>query len=311
MIVPSEYVPPTSQFGDVESRKCRIEKFFNSICFEVTGLVTKGGEGIVAKKETSLYELNSRTGGWVKMKPEYGGQVPELDLIVIGAHYGGMYFPLPEFAINPPEYTPSIISSFSHTRSTHPFNPLSYQPPLGGKGYRARGISKFTLGVSDGQDPITNRVRYRTVIRVGTGYSFDELEHIRKLIDPALGGVGVPWEKKNLPKELADWNVPNNEDKPNFYIPPEKSFIMQIKCAELTKCLHKTFSAEITCRFPRVQRIRYDDKEIESVLTMEQLRAMMEGLFLLLLTHHLDLPLTHPLIYYSPTPLIYVYNSPS
>ena len=69
---------------------------------------------------------------------------------------------------------------------------------------------------------------------------------------------------------------------------------MEIKCAELTKCLHKTFSAEITCRFPRVQRIRYDDKEIEKVLTMDELREMMAGLYLPL-THPLALPLTHPL----------------
>ena len=118
VIVPSEYVPPTSQFGDVESRKCRIEKFFNSICFEVTGLVTKGGEGIVAKKETSLYELNSRTGGWVKMKPEYGGQVPELDLIVIGAHYGGTYSLYPECAVYTTYY--DILST--HSLLSHLFN---------------------------------------------------------------------------------------------------------------------------------------------------------------------------------------------
>ena len=99
MIVPSQYIQPISHC-DVDFRKLRIEKFFSAICFDVTGLVSKGGEGIVVKNENSLYELNSRTGGWVKMKPEYGGQVPELDFIVIGAHYGGMYSLYPNININ-------------------------------------------------------------------------------------------------------------------------------------------------------------------------------------------------------------------
>ena len=46
---------------------------------------------------------------------------------------------------------------------------------------------------------------------------------------------GVPWEKKNLPLELAAWNVAKG-DEPAFYLPPDKTFVLQIRAGEIIPC---------------------------------------------------------------------------
>ena len=51
---------------------------------------------------------------------------------------------------------------------------------------------------------------------------------------------------------MAQWRVNKKEDQPDFFLPPELSFVLQIKCAELVPST--AFSAGVTCRFPRVQR---------------------------------------------------------
>jgi len=54
--------------------------------------IVRGEEGIVVKNLASVYvhgtEATRRLGFWVKMKPDYGGEVHDLDVVVLGAYYG-------------------------------------------------------------------------------------------------------------------------------------------------------------------------------------------------------------------------------
>ena len=75
-IVPSRIV--TTQ--DTALRKEQIESYFNE-------LTLAGEEGLVIKNLNSCYELGEKSRGmalWVKMKPEYGDQTEDLDLLILG-----------------------------------------------------------------------------------------------------------------------------------------------------------------------------------------------------------------------------------
>ena len=45
-------------------------------------------EGLVVKALDSPYDIGARASTWIKVKPEYGGHTRDLDMIVVGAHYG-------------------------------------------------------------------------------------------------------------------------------------------------------------------------------------------------------------------------------
>lgn len=134
-----------------------------------------------------------------------------------------------------------------------------------GKSVRAMGVSKFTLGVPH-RNPLTGEVVYYTCCRVATGYNYAQLAKLRQLVAER----GRPWPTNGtLPPGLAPWPVAA-VDRPDYYIPPKDSFVMQIKCGELTVCERNVFSARVTTRFPRVERIRYD-KGADDVMTLEEL----------------------------------------
>eukprot|EP01038_Epipyxis_sp_PR26KG_P009014 gene9014-12157_t len=186
-----------------------IESYFNAVTL-------RGEEGLVVKNLNSPYELGEKSRGlgyWVKMKPEYGNQTDDLDLLILGAYFGE------------------------------------------GKGVRGGGLSTFLCGVRDDSD----HTRYKTLCKVGTGYSFAELLDLRKKLED----ICVEW--KRTPDHLVPWRIAKRDDRPDVYIPPEKSFVIQLKCAEVVES--DCFSAGFTCRFPRVERLRYD-KSYSEIMTL-------------------------------------------
>ena len=84
--------------------------------------------------------------------------------------------------------------------------------------------------------------------RVGGGFTFKELKDFREKLDL----VKEPWIKHKECHAFAPWKIMKKDDQPDFFIPPEKSYVVQLKCAELV--VSTCFSAKVTCRFPRLQR---------------------------------------------------------
>ena len=135
-----------------------------------------------------------------------------------------------------------------------------------GTSVRGKGLSVFLCGVKDDRDPGL----YHTVCKVGTGYSFQQLSSIRQQIS----AVSVPWDVSRPPKHFSPWR-PRAQDRPDVYIPPDKSIVVEVKCAELTTT--DMYSAGLTCRFPRIHKIRMD-KSFEEVLSLSELCQLKQSL---------------------------------
>ncbi|KAJ1380788.1 hypothetical protein B484DRAFT_440908, partial [Ochromonadaceae sp. CCMP2298] len=129
-----------------------------------------------------------------------------------------------------------------------------------GKGFRAQGLSTFLLGARDDNSDL-----YHTIGKVGTGYSFDDLLALRK----ELATISKPWPPGG-PAHLKHWKV-SKQDTPHVYIPPEKSIVVELKCAELVRST--TFSACMTFRFPRITAIRRD-KPYTDILSVDDLQRV-------------------------------------
>jgi len=135
-----------------------------------------------------------------------------------------------------------------------------------GTSVRGKGLSVFLCGVKDDHDPGL----YHTVCKVGTGYSFQQLSSIRQQIS----AVSVPWDVNRPPRHFSQWR-PRAQERPDVYIPPDKSIVVEVKCAELTTT--DMYSAGLTCRFPRIHKIRMD-KSFEEVLTLSELCQLKQSL---------------------------------
>lgn len=137
-----------------------------------------------------------------------------------------------------------------------------------GTSVRGKGLSVFLCGVKDDRgDP---GLLYHTVCKVGTGYSFQQLSSIRQQI----AAVSVPWDVHRPPRHFAPWR-PRAQDRPDVYIPPDKSIVVEVKCAELTTT--DMYSAGLTCRFPRIHKIRMD-KSFDEVLSLSELCQLKQSL---------------------------------
>ena len=212
---------------DVFTRVEELQLYFNSI-------VEAQQEGLVVKNLLSPYVIGEKSrqlAYWVKAKPEYG-DTEDLDLIVLGAYFG-------------------------HSQN-----------------YRGEGLSRFLCGIkcdsnNSSSSSFSNIISqdepvYRTLCKVGTGYSFDELKLIRKIFDDK----GKKFDSKKPPDHLAHWTIGKTDDIPQVYINPQDSFVLQLKCGGIVDSTQ--FSAGLTCRFPRVQRFRFD-KSINDILTLNEL----------------------------------------
>ena len=224
--------------SNVPDRKRQIESYFNQVS-------TEGEEGLVVKDLLSPYTLGMKSRQlmhWVKMKPEYSDMTRDLDLILLGAYHGE------------------------------------------GKSMRGKGLSTFLCGVkdmsseelhassSDASSSNELNSKYKSICKVGTGYSFEQLEELRA----KLGAVAQEWDKSNrhyLPPHFCPWRIGKLDDIPDVWIPPEHSIIVELKCAELVTSTQ--FSAGVTCRFPRLRHIRYD-KNVSEVMTTTDLQEVIE-----------------------------------
>lgn len=201
---------------NIDTRRSELADYFEAI-------VQTGKEGLVVKSLAAPYVLGEKSRSsahWMKMKPEYGDSLEDLDVLVLAAYYGE------------------------------------------GQNMRGEGLSTFLCGLLDD----TNT--FQTFAKVGTGYSFVELAELRERLRPHC----IPWDSKTSPPvHLAHWKITKRDDRPDVYILPQHSVVLQLRCAEVVPSTG--YSAGYTCRFPRVARIRYD-KAYNDVLRLRDLTAL-------------------------------------
>ncbi|KNC52955.1 DNA ligase [Thecamonas trahens ATCC 50062] len=133
-----------------------------------------------------------------------------------------------------------------------------------GTGHRSGLIAKFMLGVIvppavPGGKPSV----FYSFTKVGTGYSVDTLRNL----DAALGDRWIPYSTDSPPPHLilAD----GFKEKPDVWIPPEKSLIMVVVTPQIIKT--EKFKAGYTIRFPRCRAFRHD-KPWSSGLSLPELQ---------------------------------------
>ena len=152
-------------------------------------------EGIMIKDTMSMYHPNNRSAGyWIKLKADYIDQLGDtLDLIVLGGYFGEK------------SRTVSQTGMSSH-------------------------VTKFLLGIlSRVDEKVPSRSQAIPFVRVGTGYSMEELTGLRNKLannfeqfDPRYAKImGKPWK-------------PDMSTKPDVIIKDlSKSVILEVKAAEL------------------------------------------------------------------------------
>ncbi|XP_071488614.1 DNA ligase 4-like [Diadema antillarum] len=132
-----------------------------------------------------------------------------------------------------------------------------------GKGVRAQMISHFLLAVAvppirEGEHPKT----FYSFCKVGSGYTLQELRDFNL----KLANHWKKYDKKNPPQFLHCTG-----EKPEVYIEPCNSFIVQIKATEINASA--VYYTGCTLRFPRLEKVR-DDKDWHQCMTTEELDSM-------------------------------------
>ncbi|KAL4236518.1 DNA ligase (ATP) [Mactra antiquata] len=135
-----------------------------------------------------------------------------------------------------------------------------------GVGHRAGMMSHFLCAVAvPPKDGATEPELFYSFCKIGSGYTKKELQDFNaKLVDHWQA-----FDKKNPPKciELAS----GFKEKPDAWIEPNKSAIVQIKAAEIIDS--DRFKCGFTLRFPRVEKFR-DDKQWYECMTVSEVEEM-------------------------------------
>ena len=208
--------------------------------------IQAGSEGLVVKSVAAPYVCGGKKERlWLKIKPEYmDGSYDTMDLVVVGGFLG--------------EGRRDRV--------------------------RAGGLSSFTLAVADRQPsegpagphaPVA--ARWKTIGKVGTGYSFEQLGKLRELLTPHMRPISSADDIPAKAPYMSDWRPPR-KDLPDFVMDhPRNSVVLEVCAAELQRAQAGTrlsFSAGVALRFPRVEKFRLD-KGVQDSATMSDVGRIM------------------------------------
>ncbi|XP_068124119.1 DNA ligase 4 [Hyperolius riggenbachi] len=133
-----------------------------------------------------------------------------------------------------------------------------------GKGLRGGMMSHFLCAVAETPGPGEKPSVFHTLCRVGSGYTMKELYDLGLKLAPHW----KPYRKRDPPG-----NILCGTEKPEVYIQPCNSVIVQIKAAEIVPSdMYKT---NCTLRFPRIEKIR-EDKHWHDCMTVDDLEQFRE-----------------------------------
>ncbi|KAL7845764.1 hypothetical protein AOLI_G00239560 [Acnodon oligacanthus] len=128
-----------------------------------------------------------------------------------------------------------------------------------GKGRRSGMLSHFLCAVAETPAPAEKPTVFHTLCRIGSGYTMKELYDL---------GLKLAKHWKVYRKNDPPAAILCGTEKPEVYIEPRNSVILQVKAAEIvTSDMYKT---NCTLRFPRIERIR-EDKEWHQCMTLDEL----------------------------------------
>lgn len=146
-----------------------------------------------------------------------------------------------------------------------------------GEGRRSKLVSHFLLGVAveEGGDP----KEFHSFAKVGSGYSLQELQHLLNRLEDNWH----KYDKKKPPLKIT--LAQGHKEKPDLWIDPTKSTILQVKAAEIINS--GRFKTGCTLRFPRVEKVR-SDKNWNECLTLKELEELRKETQGKLVSRHMD-----------------------
>ncbi|KAG5262088.1 hypothetical protein AALO_G00292080 [Alosa alosa] len=128
-----------------------------------------------------------------------------------------------------------------------------------GKGRRGGMMSHFLCAVAETPPAGEKPSVFHTLCRIGSGYTMKELYDL---------GLKLAKHWKVYRKNDPPAAILCATEKPEVYIEPSKSVIIQVKAAEIVSSdMYKT---NCTLRFPRIEKIR-EDKEWHQCMTLDEL----------------------------------------
>ncbi|TKS66265.1 DNA ligase 4 [Collichthys lucidus] len=128
-----------------------------------------------------------------------------------------------------------------------------------GKGRRGGMMSHFLAAVAEAPKPGEKPTVFHTLCRIGSGYTMKELYDL---------GLKLAKHWKVYRKNDPPASILCGTEKPEVYIEPCNSVIIQVKAAEIVGSdMYKT---NCTLRFPRIEKIR-EDKEWHQCMTLAEL----------------------------------------
>lgn len=137
-----------------------------------------------------------------------------------------------------------------------------------GKGRRGGMLSHFLCAVAEAPNPGEKPAVFHSLCRVGSGYTMKELYDLGL----KLSNHWKVYRKNNPPESILC-----GAERPEVYIEPRDSVILQVKAAEIVES--NMYKTNCTLRFPRIEKIR-DDKEWHQCMTLmelEQFRSKASG----------------------------------
>ncbi|XP_031147734.1 DNA ligase 4 [Sander lucioperca] len=128
-----------------------------------------------------------------------------------------------------------------------------------GKGRRGGMMSHFLCAVAEAPKPGEKPSVFHTLCRIGSGYTMKELYDL---------GLKLAKHWKVYRKNDPPASILCGTEKPEVYIEPCNSVILQVRAAEIVGSdMYKT---NCTLRFPRIEKIR-EDKEWHQCMTLAEL----------------------------------------
>ncbi|XP_051558436.1 DNA ligase 4 [Myxocyprinus asiaticus] len=128
-----------------------------------------------------------------------------------------------------------------------------------GKGRRSGMLSHFLCAVAEVPSPGEKPTVFHTICRIGSGYTLKELYDLGL----KLAKHWKVYNKNNPPAAILC-----GTEKPEVYIEPRNSVIIQVKAAEIVSS--DMYRTNCTLRFPRIERIK-EDKEWHHCMTLTEL----------------------------------------
>ncbi|KYB25658.1 DNA ligase 4-like protein, partial [Tribolium castaneum] len=123
--------------------------------------------------------------------------------------------------------------------------------------YSSGKLNSFFVGVSSGANT------YLSFGRISSGLSDEQLD----LLAEKFQSKGVDFKSFSTESE---GKLQFGRDRPDLYIEPHNSCILQIRATELIRTTNDTVKCPYTLRFPRVLKIR-DDKPVDECFSINEL----------------------------------------